>query len=234
VVAAIKGNGDLWLFKVLGGGEWDRYDHPGCEFLLPPRLIRLGATIDVIDLFMNFGEVAIGFSGLFLLIVPFGHLEHLICETLESVIVLGLLLFLGVENANKIQEDFKFTRPEPLLLVASWPFHRVDRMIRFPLLVMALGRARLVCVARVLLFLLLSCVKGRLLSQGVLITNGEHCFWCLGVFHGKLMDQGWVPESLLEEHNNRLVVDLRGDVSLVAESLDEFSEGLSLLLDDVG
>jgi hypothetical protein len=48
------------------------------------------------------------------------------------------------------------------------------------------------------------------------------------------MDQGWVLESLLEEHNNRLVIDLLDDISLVAKSLDELSEGLSLLLDDTG
>jgi hypothetical protein len=40
--------------------------------------------------------------------------------------------------------------------------------------------------------------------------------------------------SLLEEHDNGLVIDLRGDVSLVAKMLDEFSEGLSLLLDNAG
>jgi hypothetical protein len=40
--------------------------------------------------------------------------------------------------------------------------------------------------------------------------------------------------SLLEEHNNRLVVDLRGDISLVAETLDGLLDGLSLLLDDAG
>jgi hypothetical protein len=34
------------------------------------------------------------------------------------------------------------------------------------------------------------------------------------------MDQGWGPESLLEEHNNRLVVDRQDDVSLVVESVD--------------
>jgi hypothetical protein len=44
----------------------------------------------------------------------------------------------------------------------------------------------------------------------------------------------WVPESLLEEHNNRLVVDHQDDISLVAESLDKLLEGLSLLLDDAG
>jgi hypothetical protein len=54
------------------------------------------------------------------------------------------------------------------------------------------------------------------------------------VFHGKLTDQGWVPESLLEKHENRLVVNLWDDISLVAEMLDELPEGLSLLLDDVG
>jgi hypothetical protein len=46
------------------------------------------------------------------------------------------------------------------------------------------------------------------------------------------MDQGWVPESLLEEHYDRLVIDLRDDISLVVETLDELPEGLSLLLDD--
>jgi hypothetical protein len=48
------------------------------------------------------------------------------------------------------------------------------------------------------------------------------------------MDQGWILESLLEEHNNRLVINLRDDVSFLVESLDELSEGLSLLLDDAG
>jgi hypothetical protein len=48
------------------------------------------------------------------------------------------------------------------------------------------------------------------------------------------MDQGRVPESFPEEHNNGLIIDLRDDVSLVVESLDELSEKLSLLLDDTG
>jgi hypothetical protein len=56
----------------------------------------------------------------------------------------------------------------------------------------------------------------------------------LGFFHGELLDQGLVTESLLQEHNNRLVVDLRDDVSLVAKSMDELPEGLSILLDDAG
>jgi hypothetical protein len=48
------------------------------------------------------------------------------------------------------------------------------------------------------------------------------------------MDQGQVPESLLEEYDNRLVVDLRDDISLITETLDELPEGFSLLLDDAG
>jgi hypothetical protein len=51
---------------------------------------------------MSFREAAIGFFGLFLLISPFGHLEHLICKTLESVVVLGLMLSLGVKNIDAI------------------------------------------------------------------------------------------------------------------------------------
>jgi hypothetical protein len=48
------------------------------------------------------------------------------------------------------------------------------------------------------------------------------------------MDQGRVHESFLEEHNKRLVINLWDDISIVAKSLDEFLEGLSLLLDDAG
>jgi hypothetical protein len=77
---------------------------------------------------------------------------------------LGSCAFPGDENADVIQEAFKITRLGPVLLVASWPLHRVDRMVYFPLLAMALGRARVVCVAQLLLLLLLSCLEGRLLD----------------------------------------------------------------------
>jgi hypothetical protein len=96
---------------------------------------------------VSFGEVALRFCKLFLLIGPFGRLEYFICETLESVAVLGLVLSIGMENADVIQKAFKFTRPGSVLLVVSRPFHRINRTIHFPLLVMALGRARLVHVA---------------------------------------------------------------------------------------
>jgi hypothetical protein len=66
---------------------------------------------------------------------------------LESVTVLGLVLSLGVENADAIQEAFKFYRLGPVVLVASQLFHCIDGTIRFPLLVVVLGQARLVRVA---------------------------------------------------------------------------------------
>jgi hypothetical protein len=149
-VTAVEGDGDLRPLKVLRGGGWDRHDLPGCKFLLLPWLIRIGAPIDVVDLIVSFGEVALGFFGIFLLISPFGRLEYFICETLESIAVPSFVLSLGLENADAIQGAFKCTRPGPVLLVASWLFHHVDGMIRFPLLVVALGWARLVLTAQVL------------------------------------------------------------------------------------
>jgi hypothetical protein len=88
---------------------------------------------------VSFEEVALWFFGLFLLIDRFGRLEYFICETLESVIVLGLVVSLGMENADVIHEAFKFTRPGPVPLVASRSFHHVDGMTCFPLLIVALG-----------------------------------------------------------------------------------------------
>jgi hypothetical protein len=102
------------------------------------------ATIDVVDLFMSFGEVALGILRLFPLIGPFGRHENLNCKTLELVTVPGLVLFLGVKDADAILEAFKFTRPRPMLLVAPWLFRHIDKMVSFPLLVVASGQARLV------------------------------------------------------------------------------------------
>jgi hypothetical protein len=125
---------------------------------------------------MSFGEVSLGFFGLLLLISHSGRLEHLICETLESVTVLDLVLSLGVENVDVIQEAFKFARSGLVLLVALQPFHCVNNMIYFPLFVMALGRARLVRVARLLLLLLLSGVQSCLLRHGVFVGDVQHIF----------------------------------------------------------
>jgi hypothetical protein len=88
---------------------------------------------------MIFREVTLEFFGLFLLIDPFGRLEHLVYKTMESVAVPCLVLSLGVENTDAIQGTFKFTRLGSVLLVASWLFHHIDGMICFPLFVVALG-----------------------------------------------------------------------------------------------
>jgi hypothetical protein len=221
---------DLWPFKVLGGGGWDCHNLPGCEFLLPPWHTWLEATINIVDLFLSLGEVALGILGLFLLISPFGHLENLIYKALESVAVPSLVLSLGVKNTDAIQEAFKFTWTWPVLLMVPWPFHHIDRTVSFPLLVVALGWARLIRVTR----LLFSGVEGHLLDQGVLVSDSEHLFRCHGILHGKHTDQGRVPESLLEKHDNWLVINLWDNISFVAKPLDKLPEGLSFLLDNTG
>jgi hypothetical protein len=58
---------------------------------------------------MSFREVTLWFFRLLLLIVLFDHFDHLIFETLELVVVSSLVLYLRMENANTIQEAFKFT-----------------------------------------------------------------------------------------------------------------------------
>jgi hypothetical protein len=47
------------------------------------------------------------------------------------------------------------------------------------------------------------------------------------------VNQGRILESLFEEHDDGLVVDLWDNVHFVAKMLDEFLKGLSLLLQDV-
>jgi hypothetical protein len=227
-VPSMEGTNKLGFLR--GITKTDAHDLPSCEFLLPPWLIWLRATINVVDLLVSVGEVALGLLGLFLLISTLGHLENLICKTLESVTISGLVLFIGVEDANAIQEVFKFTQSRLVLLMAPRPLHRIDEMVCFALLIVALGWARLIHVARVLLLLLLPSVEGRLLGQDVLVGHGEHLLWCPGVLHSELTDQGGAPESLLEEHDDWLIVNLCDDISLVAEPLDELPEGLSFLL----
>jgi hypothetical protein len=82
--------------------------------------------------------------------------------------------------------------------------------------------------------LLFSGVEGCLLGQGILVGDRKHLLRCHGVFYGGLMNQGRVLEPFLKEHNIRSVISLWDDAPLVVEQLDEFSEGLSFLLDDAG
>jgi hypothetical protein len=77
------------------GRSRDRQDLPSCEFLFPLGLIRVGPTKNIVDLLVCLREVAFGILGLLLVIGRFDCLENLICKILESVTVLGLVLFLG-------------------------------------------------------------------------------------------------------------------------------------------
>jgi hypothetical protein len=72
----------------------------GCEFLFPLGLIRVGATKNIVVLLVSLGEVALRILGLLFLIGQLGHLENIICKTLELVIVSCLVLSLGAENAK--------------------------------------------------------------------------------------------------------------------------------------
>jgi hypothetical protein len=67
------------------------------------------------------------------------------------------------------------------------------------LFVSALGQARLVRVARLLL---LFSIEGHFLSHAIPVGNSQHLFRCPMVLHGELADQRRVPESLLKEHHN--------------------------------
>jgi hypothetical protein len=84
-------------------------------------------------------EVTLGILGLLLLIGQLGLLENLIYITLESIAVSGLVLSLGVENANVIQEAFELVRPGPVLLMMTRSFYHIDRIVWHSLLVVALG-----------------------------------------------------------------------------------------------
>jgi hypothetical protein len=74
------------------------------------------ATKNIVDLLVSLRDVALGILGLLRLISRLGRLENLIYKTLELVTIMGLVLSLGVENANAIQEAFKSTQPGLVLL----------------------------------------------------------------------------------------------------------------------
>jgi hypothetical protein len=86
---------------------------------------------------MSLGEVALEILGLFLLMAPLAVLRTSSVKP-WSQSQSQVLCFPWVKNADAIQEAIEYTRPEPVLLVAPWLFHHVDRMISFPLLVVAL------------------------------------------------------------------------------------------------
>jgi hypothetical protein len=58
---------------------------------------------------------------------------------LELIAVLGLVVSLGLENANVIQEAFEFAQPRPILLLSVRPFNCIENTVPLSLLIMALG-----------------------------------------------------------------------------------------------
>jgi hypothetical protein len=89
-------------------------------------------------------------------------------------------------------------------------------------------------VSRLLVLLLIPGVDSHFLRQGIFVDDCQYLFRHPGILHGELADQERVSKSFLEEHDDGFIIDLRDDVSLVAEPLNKFSEGLSLLLYNTG
>jgi hypothetical protein len=102
------------------------------------------STIDVVDLLVSFVEVAFWVFRLLFVFSHFGRLEDLIYKTLQSVAVPGLVLPLGVEDADPVQETFKPSESGPILLVPVWPLHICHGVILVPLLVITLQGAGLI------------------------------------------------------------------------------------------
>jgi hypothetical protein len=100
----------------------------------------------------------------------------------------GLVLSLGVKNANPIQEAFEFTWPGLVFLVMTWRLYVVNRVIQLPILVLTLGGAGLISVAQFHI-LLLSGVEGCLLGQSIFVGNCQHLRIHLGILHGELASQ---------------------------------------------
>jgi hypothetical protein len=71
------------------------------------------------------------------------------------------------------------------------------------------------------------------LAKAYLLVIANISFRHPEIFHGEFADQGRVPKSLLEEHDDRFVINLQDDVHFFAEALNNFPEGLSLLLSHV-
>jgi hypothetical protein len=70
-------------------------------------------------------------------------------------------------------------------------FYFCHRAIRLPLLVIILCGVRLIRVAQLLVLLLVSSVKGRLLGQSIFVGNCQHLLRHLGFFMASL----WIKDE---------------------------------------
>jgi hypothetical protein len=102
VIVSVEGNRYLGPLQVLRGGKSDWHDLLGRNLLLPLGLIGVRSTEDVVDLLTSFREATFWVFCLLLLLDLFGWLENFICEVLQPVAVLSLVLFLMMENVDSI------------------------------------------------------------------------------------------------------------------------------------
>jgi hypothetical protein len=142
VVAAIEGDGNLRSLQVLEGVRPYCHDLPDGKLLLLPRLIRVRATVNVVDLLVSLGEVALRILGHLVLLGLSSRLENFIDKPLQLVAVLSLMLSLWMENTDSVQESFKLTWPGPVFFITTWPLYVSNGAVQLPLLVVAFGGAR--------------------------------------------------------------------------------------------
>jgi hypothetical protein len=163
-------------------------------------------------------------------------ISYLKLHILGSKIFSSFMLTLWMENAYPVQETFKLTWLGPVFLATVWLLYVSHGAVQLSLLVVAFRGTGPIQLVRLLILFGVSVrifvVEGHFLGQGILVGDGKHLLGCPGVLHGELADQGRVSESLLEKQDDRFVVNLRYDVPFIVEVLDEFPEGLSLLLYD--
>jgi hypothetical protein len=134
-------------------------------------------------------EVTIWIFRLLFLLGLFSRLENLICKALQLVTVTGLVLSLGVENADPVQETFKLSWSGQVLLVMTHSLYVSYGVVRLTVLVITLQGARLIRMTQLLVLLLLSGVEGRLLGQGILVGDGQYLLRHPKILHGELADK---------------------------------------------
>jgi hypothetical protein len=127
-----------------------------------------------------------------------------------------------VENGDPLQETFKLYQPGPVLSPVALRLLYIDQgAVRLSHLVIIFGGVGSIWLTWLLVFLGISIVEGHLLGQGILDGDDQCLLECPGILHGELANQGWISKSLLDEHDDGLIVDLQDDVPFVAEMMDE-------------
>jgi hypothetical protein len=147
---------------------------------------------------MSLEEIALWIFGLFLLIDLFGCLEDLIGETLELAAVPGLVLSMGVENADLIQETIKLSRPRPVFFVVTRPLYASHGAVCIPLLFLTLGGADSLSFFYSLVSMVASSARAYLLAISNISLD------VLGLFMVSL----WIKDESLSPFLKNMMIDL--------------------------